>query len=61
LENTTGNYTLGDFHAALYDDVRPNGSHIYPVMPYENYRKISEPDIRALYQYFQNDRGLELG
>lgn len=50
-----GNYTLTDFRAALYDGVRPNGSHIYPAMPYENYRKISEQDIRALYQYFQNE------
>jgi alcohol dehydrogenase (quinone), cytochrome c subunit len=35
--------------------VRPDGSHIYPAMPYENYRKLSETDIRALYAYFQHE------
>lgn len=53
-ETGIGAYTLDDFRTALYDGVRPNGSHIYPAMPYENYRKISEQDIRALYQYFHD-------
>lgn len=53
-ETGIGAYSLDDFRAALYDGVRPNGSHIYPAMPYENYRKLSEQDIRALYEYFHN-------
>jgi len=54
VANGIGAYTLDDFRAALYDGVRPDGTHIYPAMPYANYRKISEPDIRALYQYFHD-------
>jgi mono/diheme cytochrome c family protein len=54
-ETGMGRYTLDDFRAALYDGVRPDGSHVYPAMPYENYRKLTEQDIRALYSYFQND------
>lgn len=50
-----GAYTLDDFRAALYDGLRPDGSHIYPAMPYDNYRLLSEQDIRALYQYFRDE------
>lgn len=50
-----GGYSLDDFRAALYDGVRPDGSHIYPAMPYDNYRKLSEQDVRALYQYFRDE------
>jgi alcohol dehydrogenase (quinone), cytochrome c subunit len=54
-ETGIGRYSLDDFRAALYDGVRPDGSHLYPAMPYENYRKLTEQDIRALYGYFQNE------
>lgn len=54
-ETGIGRYTLADFRAALYDGLRPDGSHLYPAMPYENYRKLTEQDIRALYSYFEND------
>jgi len=47
-----GRYTLDDFRAALYDGLRRDGVHLYPAMPYENYRKLSEVDVRALYKYF---------
>ncbi|MGV8984661.1 MAG: cytochrome c [Cypionkella sp.] len=49
-----GSYTLDDFRAALYDGMRPDGSHLYPAMPYENYRKLTEQDVRALYSYFHD-------
>tara|TARA_R110001583_G_scaffold194169_1_gene364480 strand:+ start:2896 stop:4227 length:1332 start_codon:yes stop_codon:yes gene_type:complete len=54
-ENGIGNYSLDDFRAALYDGVEPDGTHLYPAMPYENYRKISEEDVRALYDFFMHD------
>ncbi|OWY08891.1 cytochrome C [Thioclava sp. F34-6] len=50
-----GNWTLADFRAALVDGVDDEGNHLYPAMPYENYRHLSEKDIRALYDYFMND------
>ncbi|MCP3415710.1 cytochrome c [Bradyrhizobium brasilense] len=50
-----GSYTLDDFRAVLYDGLRKDGVHLYPAMPYENYRKISEEDVRALYHYFMDE------
>jgi len=51
-ETGIGLYTLDDFRASLVDGLRKDGVHLYPAMPYENYRKLSEVDIRALYKYF---------
>lgn len=50
-----GGYSLDDFRAALYDGVRPDGTHLYPAMPYENYRKLTEEDVRALFHYFTEE------
>ncbi len=53
-ETGIGNYTLDDFRAVLYDGVTPNGTHLYPAMPYENYRKLTEEDVVSLYDYFMH-------
>lgn len=50
-----GNWTLDQFRAALVDGVAPGGVHLYPAMPYENYRKLSEEDIRAIYSYLMTE------
>jgi len=50
-----GNYSLEDFRAALRDGLRPDGSHLYPAMPYDSYRKLADEDIVALYQYFRHE------
>lgn len=50
-----GGWSLDDFRAALIDGTRPDGRHLYPAMPYENYRMLSEQDIRALYDYFMTE------
>lgn len=54
-EHGIGKYSLDEFRAALYDGLRNDGKHLYPAMPYENYRKLSEEDIRAMYAYFQEE------
>ena len=51
-ETGIGDYSLDEFRAALYDGIRADGAHLYPAMPYANYRKLSEADVRALYQFF---------
>lgn len=51
-ETGIGHYTLADFRAALYDGLDRQGRHLYPAMPYENYRVLSEADVRSLYRYF---------
>lgn len=54
-ETGIGNWTLDQFRAAMVDGVAPGGRHIYPAMPYENYRFLSEGDIRALYGYLMDE------
>lgn len=50
-----GNWTLEQFRAALVDGISADGHHLYPAMPYENYRFMSERDIRSLYDYLMHE------
>ena len=50
-----GSYTLDEFRAVLYDGIRKDGTRLYPAMPYANYRKMTEEDIRALFAYIMKD------
>ncbi|KZY48924.1 cytochrome C [Roseovarius sp. HI0049] len=54
-ETGIGGWSLDEFRAALYDGVRPDGTHLYPAMPYENYRNLTEKDVRELYHYFTEE------
>ncbi|MEI4473789.1 cytochrome c [Frigidibacter sp. MR17.24] len=54
-ENGIGDWSFADFRAAMIDGVTPNGTHLYPAMPYENYRLMKEEDLRALYDYLMAD------
>ncbi|EKE44847.1 Gluconate 2-dehydrogenase cytochrome c subunit precursor [Oceaniovalibus guishaninsula JLT2003] len=54
-ETGIGTYTLADFRAALVDGIRDDGAHLYPAMPYTNYRKLTERDVEAIYAYFMNE------
>ncbi len=54
-ETGIGTWTLADFRGALIDGVSKDGKFLYPAMPYENYRNLSEKDIVALYDYFMHD------
>ncbi len=54
-ETGIGDYSLDEFRAALYDGVREDGAHLYPAMPYDNYRFLTEEDVRALYLYFTTE------
>ncbi|MHC9235304.1 c-type cytochrome [Pseudooceanicola sp. 502str34] len=50
-----GNWSYADFRGAMVDGVTPNGTHLYPAMPYENYRLMKEEDLRALYDYIMTE------
>ena len=54
-ETGIGGWTLEQFRAALVDGLRADGSHLYPAMPYENYRFLTETDIQALYRFFMEE------
>ena len=47
-ETGIGDWTLDQFRAALVDGIGVKEGHLYPAMPYENYRFMSESDTRAL-------------
>lgn len=49
-----GHYSEADFKRAVTQGVRPDGSHLYPAMPYSAYQGISDADIRALYAWFMH-------
>lgn len=46
-----GNYTEEDFARAVRKGVLPDGTHLYPAMPYTSYKGMTDRDIAALYAY----------
>ena len=47
-----GNYSEQQFSDAVRKGILPDGSRLYPAMPYPDYAKISDADMHALYLYF---------
>lgn len=54
-ETGIGNWTLDQFRAAMIDGIAPGGRHLYPAMTYDNFRFMSEGDLRALYDYLMTE------
>jgi mono/diheme cytochrome c family protein len=50
-----GNYTLAEFDNAVRRGVARDGRRLYPAMPYPSYAKLTDADIKALYDYFMHD------
>lgn len=50
-----GEYSLHDFDRAVRHGMAPDGSTLYPAMPYPSYAKLTDEDTRALYAYFMKD------
>ncbi len=51
-ETGIGNYSLADFDRAVRGGVAKDGHNLYPAMPYPSYAKITDDDVRALYDFF---------
>jgi mono/diheme cytochrome c family protein len=51
-ETGIGNYTLEDFDRAMRLGIAKSGHRLYPAMPYPSYAKMSEEDMKALYDFF---------
>jgi len=49
-----GNWKVEEIMAAVREGVRPDGSHLYPVMPYLNFNRMTDDDARALAVYLQS-------
>jgi mono/diheme cytochrome c family protein len=52
IETGIGTYTERDFDRAVRGGVAKDGRHLYPAMPYPSYAKMTDEDVRALYDYF---------
>ena len=52
VETGIGTYTLQDFDRAVRGGVAKDGRRLYPAMPYPSYAKLTDEDVRALYDYF---------
>lgn len=54
-ETGIGNYTFDDFDRSMRHGIAKGGHRLYPAMPYPSYAKITEEDMRALYDFFMNE------
>jgi mono/diheme cytochrome c family protein len=50
-----GNYSYEEFEKAVRQGIAKDGHPLYPAMPYPSYAKMTDQDIRALYDYFMNE------
>ncbi len=50
-----GNYSFDEFDRALRQGIAKDGHRLYPAMPYTSYAKMSEQDMRALYDYLMHE------
>ena len=54
-ETGIGAYTLEDFDRALRQGIAKDGHRLYPAMPYPSYAKLTDADVKALYDFFMKD------
>src|SRR5437868_12131503 len=45
-----GDYSFADFDQAVRHGVGKSGSTLYPAMPYPSYARVSDDDMKALYE-----------
>jgi mono/diheme cytochrome c family protein len=50
-----GEYTFDEFDRVMRTGVARDGHRLYPAMPYPSYAKMSEQDMRALYDFLMNE------
>ncbi len=54
-ETGIGDYTPEDFDRAVRRGIAKDGHHLYPAMPYPSYAKLTDEDVRALYDFFMKE------
>ncbi|WP_233553455.1 c-type cytochrome [Teichococcus wenyumeiae] len=52
-ETGLGLWSAEDFHRAMHEGKRPDGTHLYPAFPYPDFTKISRADNDAIFAYLQ--------
>ena len=53
-ETGIGNYTLAQFDNAVRRGIGRDGRRLYPAMPFPSYARLSDDDVKALYDYAMN-------
>ena len=53
-ETGIGRYSLKDFIRAMRFGVRPDGTRLYPAMPYTAYARVTDQDLQDLLAYLQS-------
>lgn len=48
-----GEYDLADFDNAVRHGIAKDGHRLFPAMPYPSYAKLSDDDVKLLYQFFK--------
>ncbi|MCX7304501.1 MAG: cytochrome c [Hyphomicrobiales bacterium] len=48
-----GNWSAGDFANAMMRGVAPDGSHLYPSLPYTSYARMNPADVADLYAFMK--------
>ena len=51
-----GDYSFEDFVRVMRLGVTPDGTRLYPAMPYTAYAKVSDEDLQDLFAYLQSER-----
>src|SRR5580700_3850180 len=54
-DNGIGTYSFADFARAVRLGARPDGTRLYPAMPYTSYAKMSDEDLQDMYAYLQKN------
>src|SRR6202789_2657371 len=49
-----GTYDLVDFDNALRHGIAKDGHRLYPAMPYPSYAKLTDADVKSLYDFFMH-------
>lgn len=52
-ETGIGRWSREQFYRAMHDGVRPDGSHLYPAMPFTYYTRMPREDVDALFAYLK--------
>ncbi|WP_148863865.1 c-type cytochrome [Marinobacter fonticola] len=55
-----GNYSADDFYHALTEGELPDGTQLYPAMPYPSYHSIPREDSDAMYAYLMSLKPVHL-
>lgn len=54
METGIGKWSEVAFRRALHEGVARDGTHLFPVFPYDHFTRISDTDISALYAFFMS-------